>query len=153
VVFRDNGVAHIMLKSDQVEAADRARWVNLLVGSLLFIAAGVLVWFALAPRKGTLEVRRVKMEAVAAACRQYAENNDNRIPDMLSQVESYLRQSEAARESYAWAVGAVDLLTPGMRLNPDADVNTIMLRERTVDRKGQRVVARMDGSVVVDSGE
>jgi tellurite resistance protein len=140
-----------MLSGDPVEHQERRRILNVVIGLALFLLGAGFVFFALREKPASIDARRVKLEAVSAACRLFAENNDMKVPDSLQQLEPFLKQDGPTREAFQWALREVDLVTPGMRMNADNDTGTIMIRERTPDRKGQRLVGRLDGVVTVDA--
>jgi hypothetical protein len=127
--------------------------MNLVIGLALFLLGAAFVFLALREKPTSIDARRTKLEAVSAACRLFAENNDLKVPDTLQQLEPFLKQDGPARDSFQWALRDLELVTPGMRLNSDTDSTTVMLRERVPDRKGQRLVARLDGTVTVDASE
>jgi hypothetical protein len=115
--------------------------LNVVFLSAAAIGAAVIYWFVAGKERHELGRRRHQVTDVELACHMYASKHDWQFPRDLRELTEIYGQSSPF---LARAVAELELMAPGVRANPNDD-DTVLIREKTADAKGRRMVGYIDG--------
>jgi hypothetical protein len=113
------------------------------IGLIIIVTIGAVIvyWFAAGRERHELGRRRHQVTDVELACHMYAAKHGGQFPrDLRELAEGYGKDSAF----FAKASAELELVAPGVRANTNDD-DTILIREKTADAKGRRMVGYIDG--------
>ena len=108
------------------------------------VGAVVIYWFAVGSERHELGRRRHQVTDVEVACHMYANKHGGQFPQDLRELSEVYGQGSPF---LARAVAELELVAPGTCATTDDEA--ILIREKTADAKGRRMVGYVEGRFAV----